>query len=62
MSKLVLCPTRSIKDLFIEELLTINPNPKKASEVAEEFLKVILEINDKDARIKLLQLFMGFGE
>lgn len=62
MSKLVICPTKSIKDLFIEEVLTINPNPKKATEKAEEFLKIILEINNKDARIKLLKLFMGFGE
>lgn len=51
-----------MKELFLEELLTINPDPLKASEIAEDFLKVILEIHDKDSRIKLLKSFIGLGE
>jgi len=51
-----------MKELFLEELLTINPDPLKASVIAEDFLKVILEIHDKDSRIKLLKSFIGLGE
>lgn len=50
-----------MKDLFIEELLT-NNSPKKAGELAEEFFKIIIDISGKDSRIKLLKLFIGFGE
>ncbi len=51
-----------MKELFLEELLTIQPQANKASEVAEDFFKVILEVHDKDARIKLLKGFIGLGE
>lgn len=62
MSKLVLTPSRRMKDLFTEEILSMNPNPKQAAEVAGDLLKTILDIHNKDARIKLLKLFMGLGE
>lgn len=51
-----------MKDLFLEELLTINPQPLKAGEVAEDFINIILEIHNKDSRIKLLKSFIGLGE
>jgi len=62
MTKLAIQPFRHMKDLFIEELLTLNNNPKKAGELAEEFFKIIIDISGKDSRIKLLKLFIGFGE
>jgi hypothetical protein len=62
MSKLVITPFRPLKDLFIEEILHIDPNPKRAADIAEDLLKIILEICNKDSRIKLLKLFMGLGE
>eukprot|EP00347_Sterkiella_histriomuscorum_P010131 403377483 len=62
MSKLVIQPYRHMKDLFLEELLNINPHPQKAGEIAEDFLKVILEVHNKDSRIKLLKAFLGLGE
>ncbi|CDW88335.1 UNKNOWN [Stylonychia lemnae] len=62
MSKLVVQPYRHIKDLFLEEILAINSNPQKASEIAEEFCRIILEVHNKDSRIKLLKQFLGLGE
>lgn len=62
MSKLALQPNRPVKDAFIEELINDSQNTKKAAEVAEDFMKIMMECYDKDARLKLMKMFIGLGE
>jgi hypothetical protein len=44
MSKIAIAPSIAMKDLFVEEMLMMNPNPKQASDAASNLLKIIMEV------------------
>ena len=62
MTKVAIAPQMQIKDLFVDEILELTPNPTKAQDTANDLLKNILDLCSLDARIKLLKMFIGLGE
>ena len=46
----------------MEELFVVTKDQAKVNELAEEYMQMIFDVQNKDSRIKLLKLFMGLGE